>query len=107
MNINIKVDGQNLYVTHNLHSVIDGSKEFIKFVFDLPDEWKELNPTVQFIQGATHTDVVLDSSYSATLPSDLAVGDCHVILYGLSGKVRAVTEHLTIKIKENMLIEIT
>ena len=53
MDILINVESQRLKVTSNIRSFIAGSREFIRFVFDLDEGWDGLTIFAQFIQDGT------------------------------------------------------
>lgn len=80
MNITINVVGQKM--TTNYTKIVEGSQNFVKFTFNLPDEWKEINPSACFCQGDKLVKVLLDTNNSVFLPSQITSGKCELMLYG-------------------------
>ena len=68
MDIIIKVNGQKLQPVTNLKSIVSGTQEFIRFIFNLDNDWAALTPTngnnnhtfAQFVQDGTAYSVFLD-----------------------------------------------
>lgn len=104
MNIQINVINQKLRLATNLKSYVAGSQQFIKFTFNISEEWNNLLPFAQFIQNGSTYNKYLDSNNSVYLPSEIQAGVCQVTLYGTNGRVVATTNKLELKIAENNII---
>lgn len=104
MDIKVNVENQKLHVLGNLRRIISGSEQFIRFVFELPDDWLSINPNAQFIQDGTPYDVPLDEDNAAFLPNEITTGKFHMLLWGQSGNVIGVSNHITMTIDDNLLI---
>ena len=57
MELLVNVNNQKLRLATNLKSLVAGSQKFIKFTFNLSEEWDDLLPFAQFIQnGCTYNE---------------------------------------------------
>jgi len=104
MNIVVNVVNQKLKIATNLRSYVAGTQQFIRFIFNLTDEWDGLSPFAQFIQNGEGYNVYLDSDSSCYLPSEITSGECILLLYGSNGTVIATTNAVVLTLDENMLI---
>ena len=105
MDILINVVNQQLKVQSDLEHLVEGTQKFIKFIFALPDDWKTLQPFVQFVQDDQAYNVYLDhADYSAYLPPEIVAGKCTMMLYGSVGQVRATTNLIEFNVKPNHII---
>lgn len=101
MEVLVSVIGQKLRIATNCKTFVEGTRNFIKFVFSLPDEWASLSMHAQFIQDGVALNRQLDSNYSAFLPDEIHDGKCDLILYGVNGMTVALTDSLTLNIKRS------
>lgn len=82
MEIPIGVFGQKMHLQANQKALASGSQNFVKFVFDLSDDWFTLTTFAQFTQNGNSYNVYLDLSDSVYLPSEIMAGECTMMLYG-------------------------
>lgn len=101
MEVLVNVIGQKLRIATNCKTFVEGTRNFIKFVFVLPDEWIGLDMQAQFIQDGAAFNRQLDSSHGAFLPDEIHDGKCELILYGAGGMTVALTDSLTLNIKKS------
>ena len=104
MDILVNVVNQKLKIATNLKSLVAGSQNFIRFVFNLTSDWDDLKTFAQFRQGNNSYNQYLDDEKSAYLPSEIGAGTCTLLLYGSGGTKRATTNYLTLTIDENLLV---
>ena len=104
MELLINVINQKLKLASNLKSLVAGTQKFIKFTFNLPDDWNGLHPFAQFIQGTNSYNDYLDENNSVYLPSEIEKGVYKILLYGSDGTIIATTNYLEITIDENFLV---
>jgi len=105
MEVLVNVINQKLKIDTNLKRFVAGSQRFVRFIFNLSDEWKELSPFVQFAQNGTGYNVYLNSDdWGCYLPSEIVSGTCTMMLYGSDGTVIGTTNAITLTIDENNLI---
>lgn len=95
MEILVNVVGQKLKAATNQKTLVAGTQEFIKFVFELPDDWKDLKTFVQFRQSENVYEKYLDKENSVYLPSEIAEGICVLALQGNLGNVIAKSATLS------------
>ena len=105
MDILVNVANQKLKIATNLKSLVSGTQEFIRFVFNLTSDWDELMTFAQFIQDGVAYNQYLDENKAAYLPPEIGVGTCTLMLYGSNGNTIGTTNYVTLTIDENMLIE--
>ena len=108
MNITINVVGQKM--TTNYKKIVEGSQNFVKFTFNLPDEWKEINPSACFCQGDKVVKVLLDTNNSVFLPSQITSGKCELMLYGAkengeSGDIIGTSNSIVLQIDSTHSVE--
>ena len=104
MDININVVNQKLHITTSLKSLVAGTQNFIRFVFNLASDWDDLVPFAQFTQNGHSYNVYLDSEHSCYLPPEITAGTFTLMLYGSAGQVRGTTNVITITVDENALV---
>lgn len=104
MDIYVSVDNQKLRVATNLKNLISGTQQFIRFIFELSEDWDGLHPFVQFRQDDVGYNQYLDAENSAYLPSEIQPGTCTMMLYGSNGTIKATTNYITFTIDENYLL---
>ena len=72
MDILVNVANQKLKIAANLKSLVKGTQEFIRFVYNLTGDWDGLTVFAQFIQNGVAYNQLLDSDNSAYLPADIS-----------------------------------
>lgn len=105
MDILVTVEGQKMKLASNQTHHIEGSSQFVKFVFDLSDEWVGLDTNVQFIQNGEAYGQKLDGSGNkkyAFLPNGITEGECKMVLYGGDGTIRATTNYIPLSIGKDI-----
>ena len=81
MNIKVRVNGQNAIWYDKPPRVADNSIQFVKFYFDLSEDWDECTVSAQFTQGEnTYNRLLVENLCS--LPEELVAGKCQVSLFG-------------------------
>lgn len=105
MDILVNVANQKLKIATNLKSLVSGTQEFVRFVFNLTDDWTGLTTFAQFMQNGVAYNQFLDEENSAYLPAEIEEGTCTVMLYGSNDNVIATTNYLTLAIDANILVE--
>lgn len=104
MDIYVSVANQKLKIATNLKNLVAGTKDFIRFIFELTDDWQNLHPFVQFKQNDTTYNQYLDEEDSAYLPAEITSGPCTMTLYGSNGKTVATTNYITLQIDDSRFI---
>ena len=104
MDILVNVANQKLKISTNLKSLVAGTQEFIRFVFNLSGDWDGLTTFAQFSQNGVSYNQYLDEDNSVYLPSEIGVGTCTLMLYGSNDNVRATTNYVTLTIDKNTLV---
>ena len=104
MSILISVVNQKLYISSSLDNIVAGSQEFVKFKFNLSQDWDGLVTFAQFRQNNTAYNQYLDEDNCVYLPPEIGMGTCTLMLYGNNGTTRATTNYLTLKIDENIFV---
>lgn len=104
MDIFMNVLGQKLQHASGNRTFVSGSQEFVKFRFQLSDEWEGLTIFAQFIQNGVAYNQYLDTENCCYLPAEIGAGTCTLLLYGSDNEVIATTNYLTLTIDENLLI---
>ena len=104
MDILVNVANQKLKIATNLKSLVAGTQEFVRFVFNLTGDWDDLMTFAQFSQNGVSYNQYLDENKSAYLPAEIGVGTCTLMLYGSNENTIATTNYLTLTIDENILV---
>ena len=104
MDILVNVVNQKLRIATNLKSLVSGTQEFIRFVFNLSNDWDGLTTFVQFVQDGIAYNQYLDDENGAYLPAEIGTGTCTLMLYGSANNTKATTNYLTLTIDENILV---
>ena len=105
MDILVTVEGQKMKLASNQTHHIEGSSQFVKFIFNLSDEWNGLDSNVQFIQNGEAYGQKLDGSGNkkyAFLPNGITEGECKMVLYGGDGTIRATTNYIPLSIGKDI-----
>lgn len=82
MDILVNVANQKLKIATNLKSLVAGTQEFVRFVFNTSGDWDGLATFAQFMQDGVAYNQYLDENKAAYLPAEIGVGTCTVMLYG-------------------------
>lgn len=104
MDVLVNVANQKLKIATNLKSLVAGTQEFVRFVFNLAGDWDNLMTFAQFSQNGVSYNQYLDDNNSVYLPSEIGVGTCTLMLYGSGGNTIATTNYLTLTIDKNILV---
>lgn len=105
MDVLVDVSNQRIRLSTHINAFVAGTKSFIRFVFNLSDEWRDLNKYAQFTQGNISYNQSLFNDYYCWLPEDLRPGECTMTLVGENGTTKAVTDALTFKIIDSILYD--
>ena len=101
MDIIAIVKGQRMKLTANNSCHISGSNRFVRFRFEMSDEWKNLSVIAMFEQnGKIFSETVTDGC--AFLPSDICEGNCDMSLFSISGTIFATTNRVPLIIKNDI-----
>ena len=104
MSILVNVINQKMVMSSCNTELIAGSQQFVKFRFNLDEDWDELVAFAQFRQGSNAYNQYLDEDNCVYLPPEIGVGTCTLMLYGSYDKTIGTTNYLTFKVGENILI---
>ena len=104
MSILVNVVNQKMYVSSNADGLVAGSQQFVKFKFNLSEEWNGLMTFAQFRQGEGAYNQYLDEDNCVYLPAEIGVGTCTMMLYGTHDTTIGTTNYLTFKIGKNNLV---
>ena len=109
MELSVNVIKQKLKLATNSYNLVAGSQQFVKFIFNLSDEWDGLLTFAQFIQDSNSYNAYLDENNSVYLPHEIQAGTCKVILYGTGSQgegsqIIATTNYLKLNIDENIAV---
>ena len=104
MDILVNVINQKLTVAINNKTIVEGTQEFVRFVFNLSDDWDGLHPFAQFIQDGNAYNSYLNDDNAVYLPSEIKAGTCNMLLFGSAGEVKGTTNYVTLKIDESLLV---
>ena len=105
MEIIIDVVNQRLKLPTNLKDYVEGSQNFVYFVFKFDSEWDNLKTFAQFGQNGKVYNVYLDENNGVYLPPEITNGTCSLSLYGTYGNVVATTNHVTLRIDKGIVID--
>lgn len=104
MTVFVNLINQKLKISTNLKSFVDGTQNFIRFSFNLNEDWDNLLIFAQFSQNGKAYNLYLDDDNCVYLPPEIRAGNCTLMLYGTGDNTIATTNYLTLKIDENILI---
>lgn len=103
MDILINVENQKLKPNVNIDTLVEGSENFVNFMFNLGEDWNGLTKFVQFKQKQSGVEraynVNLSPTNGAYLPSEIIAGECSLVLCGMGENKTAITNALNIKIE--------
>lgn len=103
MEVNIYVQGQQLKLGTNLSRLVEGSQEFIKFIFAFSDDWGGLTKTSFFSQNGNCYKADLDENNSVYLPSEITYGKCTLSVYGVKDTIRATTNEIIFSVGKHYI----
>lgn len=98
MDVLVNVTNQKIRLVTNVKSFVEGTQNFIRFVFALTDEWDGLTAFAQFSQNGNIYNQYLDEDKSCYLPAEIVAGKCSMMLYATGEETIATTNHLTFTI---------
>ena len=104
MSILVNVINQKMYISSTMEGIVAGSQRFVKFKFNLSEEWDGLRTFAQFSQGGKAYNQYLDNDNSVYLPSEIVAGTVTLMLYGSLNTTIGTTNYLTLKINKNNLV---
>lgn len=104
MSILVNVVNQKMYVSSTMEGIVSGSQQFVKFRFNLSEEWDGLLTFAQFRQNGKAYNQYLDEENAAYLPPEIGVGTFTLMLYGSHNTTIGTTNYLTLKVNENNFI---
>ena len=103
MEVNIYVQGQQLKLGINSSCLVEGSQEFIKFIFAFSDDWGGLAKTSFFSQNGNCYKADLDENNSVYLPSEITYGKCALSVYGVKDTIRATTNEIIFSVGKHYI----
>jgi len=103
MDILITVDKQKMHC-NNTRNFVAGSQDFVRFTFELSEEWDGLAVFAQFTQDGKSYNSYLDSSNGVYLPSEIGEGICYLALRGSIRNTIAVSECIKLNISKNPIV---
>ncbi|MDO5346573.1 MAG: hypothetical protein Q4E91_12620 [Lachnospiraceae bacterium] len=101
MEVLVTVIGQKLRIATNCKTFVEGTCNFVKFVFSLSDDWAGLATHAQFIQDGNAYNRQLDGSHSVFLPDEIHDGKCELVLYGIRGLTVEISDSAVLNIKKS------
>lgn len=104
MDVIVNVINQKLKIASNLKNFVEGSENFIRFVFKLSSDWDGLSKYAQFIQKGIAYDRTLDDENSVYLPKQIKAGTCYMLLSGKGGGKIATTNYVVLTLDEDILV---
>lgn len=104
MDLLVNVSNQKIKLVTNLQYLVEGTQRFVRFVFDLSEEWDDLTVFAQFTQNGNSYNQFLDSDNSVYLPAEIVAGECTMMVYGSGNTVIGTTNYLTLTINESILV---
>lgn len=91
MDVYVDTAGQNLRVATNQKRFVTGTQSFIRFIFELSDDWADLTLSAQFKQNGMRYNRTLDSANAVYLPTDIKAGEFTLALQGIGSNKTAKT----------------
>ena len=105
MAIKLKVKGQKLKLQDPTNIFVAGTQEFVKFEFDLDEDWKSLLIFAQFTQKGESYNQYLDENNAVYLPAEIRAGTCCLTLCGSKDDTVATSNTLAFTIRKSKLTE--
>lgn len=107
MDILVNIVNQKLKITANQKSFVEGTQKFIRFIFNLPVEWKDLVVFAQFKQNDVGYNIFLDEYNAAYLPPEIVTGTCVLTIYGTRDDVVAISDSVELSITRSGIVHDT
>ena len=107
MDINVSLSGQKLRVSNEYKNLVAGTQRFIRFIFQLSSEWKNLLVFAVFMHNGVAYRVYLDENNSVYLPGNIVDGTFDLTLYGsgTDGEISiGTTNYITFNVEKNMVV---
>ncbi len=104
MDLKIKVLNQKIHYAATYGRIVEGSQNFVRFVFDMTSEWDDLKVFAQFTQNGTSYNVYLDDENAVYLPTEITAGTCALMLYGTGDTTIGTTNTLKLAIDPCSLV---
>lgn len=105
MEIPIKVSAQKMRLPSNYKFIAPRSQKFVKFIFDLSDDWSGMTIFAQFGQNGEAYNIYLDKNNCVDLPPEIQSGKCTLMLYGTGeGSVIATSSFLELTITKDIFV---
>lgn len=103
MIVDVDVIGQRIKIPTDQKVYVEKSRRFVKFRFNLSNDWAGLSCSAQFRQGDNAYECVLDNG-CVYLPTEIRVGNCDMVLHGTSENVETSSEPLRLYINEDIFV---
>ena len=103
-NIYIDISGQKLAVNPQDINIVDGTQDFIRFVFHTDGEWSGLNIVAHFMQVDQVYKRTLNEDMSVMLPSEITSGGFTLALCGSGDKTIATSNYLTFRVYKEIFL---
>ena len=105
MDVPVIVEGQRMILHDGSYRFAPQSQRFVKFIFDLSGDWKDMTIFAQWIQGEKSYNALLDYEDCVYMPSELTKGQCVMMLYGAGndGKI-ATTMPVKLNISNDLFV---
>lgn len=107
MDILVNIVNQKLKIAANQKTLVEGTQKFIRFIFILPVEWKDLVVFAQFKQNDVGYNIFLDEYNAAYLPPEIITGTCVLTIYGTRDDVVAVSDSVELSITRSGIVHDT
>lgn len=107
MDILVNIVNQKLKIAANQKTLVEGTQKFIRFIFILPVEWKDLVVFAQFKQNDVGYNIFLDEYNAAYLPPEIVTGTCVLTIYGTRDDVVAVSDSVELSITRSGIVHDT
>ena len=105
MDIPVHVVDQKLKISMNYKTIVAGTSGFVRFIFNVSNDWDDLGLVANFKQNGIIYPEVLDEECAVYLPPKITAGVCTLTLSGMNSdnSIVAFTDCVSLTIKENAL----
>ena len=86
-----------------MKTIIAGTQQFIRFLFELSPNWDDMQVYAQFGQNGEAYNVLLNNNM-AYLPTEIVPGKCTLLISGSNGTKKCTTNAVDLDIQENILV---
>ena len=86
-----------------MKTIIAGTQQFIRFLFELSPNWDDMQVYAQFCQDGEAYNVLINNNI-AYLPSEIGPGKCTLLISGSNGTKKGITNAIDLNIQENVLV---